>query len=108
MKTLKICFNGLFLFSLFTFCFNAYAKQPKVSICHGGETYDLDLMDEADVDFVISVAKPAVKAHLKHGDCPGLFSIVDAGEECELQEDNVTVLCKPKVLCECIDDSLPE
>lgn len=37
------------------------AGQPKVDICH--------IEDETGIGHVISVAEPAVPAHLGHGDC---------------------------------------
>ncbi len=81
------------------------AKDHKVNMCHNGSTYNSDTMMEEDISFVISISGKgkAVQKHIEnHGDCPGLFAENGTGQECELANNGVTVMCKEVTLCECV------
>lgn len=81
------------------------AKQPKVSICHNGGTYNSETREEEKLSFVITISGNAVPAHIRnHQDCPTIFSDLGDGLECELQDDGMTVICETVTLCECITD----
>lgn len=54
------------------------AAQERVAICHKGET--------------ITVARPAVAAHLRHGDTEGACDTGDAGVDAGAAEDAGTVV----------------
>ncbi len=82
----------------------ANADNHKQSICHNGSTYNGTTMESDPISFVITIAgtqhAKAVEKHVaNHGD---LETYLEAGEgeECELQDDGVTVLCEEVTLCE--------
>lgn len=84
--------------------FSAHAQKPeKVDICHNGSTIDPATLIESDISFVISISEKAVNKHIqKHDDCDGLFVEGEAIQECELQDDGITIVCEEKISCSCL------
>ena len=82
----------------------ANADEHKQSICHNGSTYNSTSMESDPISFVITIAgkqhAKAVDKHVEnHGDLETYQETGD-GEECELQDDGITVLCDDVTLCE--------
>lgn len=80
------------------------APAGKVEICHSGSTIDPADFVETDITFVIKTSANALSSHIAHGDCGGLFEQGDPIQECELQDDGITVVCEEKISCSCIEE----
>jgi len=79
------------------------ADGHKLSICHNGSTYNSTSMESDPISFEITIAgkqhAKAVQEHVEnHGDLE-TYEILGTGEECELQDDGVTVVCDEVTLC---------
>ena len=80
------------------------ADGHKESICHNGSTYNSTDEVSEPISFVITIAgkhlAKAVDKHVaNHGDLETYIE-TGPGQECELQDDGVTVECDEVTLCE--------
>ena len=78
----------------------------RVNVCHNGGSYNVETGQEDPISFVISVPPGAHKKHLYEDlDCLA-FSSDDSEtvNECELQEDGITIMCQARTPCTCLDD----